>query len=111
MHAWNGANHRRMKRPARQPKSNQANLNHVAILPVSCTVKGVIARKVWLRQNAMMFSKTQIPAKASPSSQGMIFYLLCAGFVVNGIVISFIGPLLPVFIAKWGLDDSRAGLF
>ena len=59
----------------------------------------------------MMSSKTQIPAKASPSSQGVIFYLLCAGFVVNGIVISFIGPLLPVFIAKWGLDDSRAGLF
>src|SRR5207245_3516407 len=37
--------------------------------------------------------------------------LLCAGFVVNGIVISFIGPILPVFMAKWGLDDGRAGLF
>lgn len=41
----------------------------------------------------------------------MIFYLLCASFVVNGIVITFIGPILPVFIAKWNLDDSRAGLF
>ncbi len=41
----------------------------------------------------------------------MIFYLLCAGFVVNGIVISFIGPVLPMFMAKWGLNDSRAGLF
>ncbi len=59
----------------------------------------------------MMSSKTQIVEKASPSSQSMIFYLLCAGFVVNGIVISFIGPILPVFMAKWGLDDSRAGLF
>jgi fucose permease len=66
----------------------------------------------WLRQNAMMSSKTQILERAAPSSsQGAIFYLLCAGFVVNGIVISFIGPILPVFIAKWGLDDSRAGLF
>jgi fucose permease len=58
-----------------------------------------------------MSSKTQILEKASPSSQSVIFYLLCAGFVVNGIVISFIGPILPVFMAKWGLDDSRAGLF
>src|SRR5256885_2413427 len=66
---------------------------------------------MWLRQNAMMSSKTQILEKASPSSQGLIFYLLCAGFVVNGIVISFIGPILPVFMAKWALDDSRAGLF
>lgn len=59
----------------------------------------------------MMSSKTQILEKAAPSSQGVIFYLLCAGFVVNGIVISFIGPILPVFMAKWNLDDSRAGLF
>jgi fucose permease len=59
----------------------------------------------------MMSSKTQILEKAPPSSRSVIFGLLCAGFVVNGIVISFIGPILPVFMAKWGLDDSRAGLF
>jgi FHS family glucose/mannose:H+ symporter-like MFS transporter len=59
----------------------------------------------------MMSSKTQTLETASPSSQNLIFGLLCAGFVVNGIVISFIGPILPVFMAKWGLDDSRAGLF
>ena len=59
----------------------------------------------------MMSSKTQILEHASPSAQRVIFGLLCAGFVVNGIVISFIGPILPVFMAKWGLDDSRAGLF
>lgn len=47
----------------------------------------------------------------SRSSQSVIFYLLCAGFVVNGIVISLIGPILPMFMAKWGLSDSRAGLF
>lgn len=41
----------------------------------------------------------------------MIFYLLCAGFVVNGMVISLIGPILPMFMAKWGLNDSQAGLF
>jgi MFS transporter, FHS family, glucose/mannose:H+ symporter len=59
----------------------------------------------------MMSSKTQTLEIASPSSQTAIFYLLCAGFVVNGIVISFIGPILPVFMTRWALDDSHAGLF
>lgn len=59
----------------------------------------------------MMSAKTQTFEIASSSSQSVIFYLLCAGFVVNGIVISFVGPILPMFMAKWGLDDSRAGLF
>ena len=59
----------------------------------------------------MMSSKTQTLEMASPSSQTAIFYLLCAGFVVNGIVISFIGPILPMFMAKWALNDSSAGLF
>ena len=59
----------------------------------------------------MMSSKTQTVASAPPSSQSVIFYLLCAGFVINGIVISFIGPIIPMFETKFGLDDSRAGLF
>src|SRR5215472_5835146 len=59
----------------------------------------------------MMSSKTQTLDIAPASSQSLIFYLLCAGFVVNGIVISLIGPILPMFMAKWGLNDSRAGLF
>jgi fucose permease len=59
----------------------------------------------------MMSSKTQTLEIAPLSSQRVIFYLLCAGFIVNGIVISLIGPLLPMFEAKWGLNDGRAGLF
>src|SRR5215831_17587142 len=65
----------------------------------------------------MMASETQIPAPTSRqggallASQTMIFYLLCGGFVLNGIVICLIGPILPVFRAKWALDDARAGLF
>jgi fucose permease len=59
----------------------------------------------------MMSSKTQIRPDISAAPSPVIFYLLCAGFIVNGIVISFIGPLLPVFSAKWGLDDARAGYF
>jgi len=59
----------------------------------------------------MMSSKTQIEPAAQNSSRALIFYLLCFGFVLNGIIISFIGPLLPVFMAKWNLDYGRAGRF
>jgi fucose permease len=79
--------------------------------PIPFAGYGIVARNACLRQNAMMPLKTQILEKAPPSSRSLIFCLLCAGFVVNGIVISFVGPLLPVFMVKWGMDDSRAGLF
>src|SRR5690349_21145048 len=58
-----------------------------------------------------MSTPTQIAPAPRFSAQTVIFYLLCASFVVNGIIITFIGPILPVFITKWNLDDSRAGLF
>jgi fucose permease len=59
----------------------------------------------------MMPSETQtLPARGT-SAQNLIFLLLCAGFVLNGIVICLIGPLLPLFREKWALDDSHAGLF
>ena len=58
----------------------------------------------------MMPSETQTPSNRS-SAQNLIFLLLCGGFVVNGIVITFIGPMLPVLKAKWLLNDSSAGLF
>jgi fucose permease len=59
----------------------------------------------------MMPTETQILQVRQNSVQNTIFALLCGGFVVNGIVITFIAPILPIFMAKWGLDDSRAGLF
>ena len=59
----------------------------------------------------MMPTETQILQVRQNSAQNMVFALLCGGFVVNGIVITFIAPILPIFMAKWGLDDSRAGLF
>ncbi len=37
--------------------------------------------------------------------------LLFAGFVLTGIATVIIGPMLPVFIRKWSLDDGQAGLF
>src|ERR1041384_8635441 len=59
----------------------------------------------------MMPTETQILQVRQNSVQTKIFVLLCGGFVVNGIVITFIAPILPLFMAKWGLDDGRAGLF
>ena len=75
----------------------------------------LIARMVWLLQNAMMPSETQtvapsgkIPARGS---QLIIFYLFCLGFMLNGIIITFVGPMLTVLKAKWLLNDGQAGLF
>jgi len=59
----------------------------------------------------MMPSETQLLSARKASAQNLIFVLLCGGFVVNGIIITFIGPILPVFIGKWHLDDGHAGLF
>src|SRR5256885_14163520 len=36
---------------------------------------------------------------------------LFAGFVLSGIATTIVGPMLPVFIRRWTLDDSQAGLF
>ncbi len=36
--------------------------------------------------------------------------VLHAGFVVTGVVTTLIGPILPIFIARWSLSDQRAGL-
>jgi hypothetical protein len=59
----------------------------------------------------MMPSETQIQPGEESSSRNVIFCLLCLSFVLNGVIITFIGPLLTVFRIKWGLDDGRAGLF
>ncbi len=40
-----------------------------------------------------------------------LLVLLFAGFVLSGISTTIIGPLLPVFIQKWSLNDGQAGLF
>src|SRR5262249_28982292 len=59
----------------------------------------------------MMPTETQtLPLPPNPPHT-TIFARLCGGLVVNGIVITFIASILPIFMAKWGLDASRAGLF
>jgi MFS transporter, FHS family, glucose/mannose:H+ symporter len=51
----------------------------------------------------------QAAAVNEGTRQRFLFALLCAGFVLTGIEITLIGPLLPLFISRWGLNDSQAG--
>jgi FHS family glucose/mannose:H+ symporter-like MFS transporter len=49
-------------------------------------------------------------AVKGPGNRNLLI-LLFAGFVLTGVATVIIGPLLPVFIRRWSLDDSQAGLF
>jgi FHS family glucose/mannose:H+ symporter-like MFS transporter len=40
-----------------------------------------------------------------------LLVLLFAGFVLSGIATVIVGPMLPVFIRRWSLNDGQAGLF
>ena len=40
-----------------------------------------------------------------------LLVLLFAGFVLSGIATTIIGPMLPIFIRRWSLDDGQAGFF
>jgi MFS transporter, FHS family, glucose/mannose:H+ symporter len=44
-------------------------------------------------------------------SSTRLLALLFTGFVLIGIPTVIIGPILPVFISRWSLDDSQAGFF
>jgi MFS transporter, FHS family, glucose/mannose:H+ symporter len=51
-----------------------------------------------------------IPERTSGSRNGLLAVLF-VGFVLSGIATTIVGPMLPVFIRRWGLDDGQAGLF
>lgn len=50
---------------------------------------------------------------AATNTQGHrnLLVLLFAGFVLSGIATTIVGPMLPIFIKRWSLDDGQAGLF
>ena len=52
----------------------------------------------------------EIPERIA-NSRTRLMALLFVGFVLSGIATTIIGPILPVFIRKWGLDDGQAGMF
>ena len=47
----------------------------------------------------------------TPHSTKFISATLFAGFILTGMVCTILGPILPVFIARWNLTDAQAGLF
>src|SRR5579859_290080 len=54
---------------------------------------------------------TTLASPARTGSSMRLLALLFAGFVLIGIPTVIIGPILPVFISRWSLDDSQAGFF
>ncbi len=53
---------------------------------------------------------TQAIAINAAARQRYLLVLLFAGFVLTGLEITLAGPMMPQFIARWSLSDSRAGL-
>jgi fucose permease len=54
---------------------------------------------------------TTLASPAQSGSRTGLLALLFVGFVLTGIPTVIIGPILPVFISRWSLDDSQAGFF
>ncbi len=54
---------------------------------------------------------TQAIALNSIARQRYLLALLFAGFVLTGVEITLAGPMLPLFIQRWSLTDSQAGIF
>lgn len=66
-----------------------------------------------LLQNVLHMSTTTtvaVPERSTSSHTGLLAVLFL-GFVLSGIATTIVGPMLPVFIHKWRLDDGQAGLF
>src|SRR5579863_983186 len=52
----------------------------------------------------------QRQSDASPAFSSA-YIALYTGFVVAGVATTLMGPMLPVLIARWALNDQRAGIF
>jgi FHS family glucose/mannose:H+ symporter-like MFS transporter len=72
---------------------------------------GQVAPDTLLLQNGVSPMSTAIAVPSAASSQRSALTLLFAGFVLTGVATVIVGPVLPVFISRWALDDSQAGLF
>jgi FHS family glucose/mannose:H+ symporter-like MFS transporter len=51
-----------------------------------------------------------VPERTTGNRTGLLAVLFI-GFILSGIATTIVGPMLPVFIRKWSLDDGQAGLF
>ena len=54
---------------------------------------------------------TQVITLNAAARQRYLLVLLFAGFFLTGVEITVAGPMLPLFIARWSLSDSQAGIF
>src|SRR6267154_662245 len=54
---------------------------------------------------------TTLASSARTGSRTSLLALLFIGFVLTGIPTVIVGPILPVFISRWSLNDSQAGFF
>src|SRR5579872_4088 len=54
---------------------------------------------------------TSIPGAPAARSPRAFIMLASAGFVLTGVVTTFLGPILPLLAARWELSDSRSGYF
>jgi FHS family glucose/mannose:H+ symporter-like MFS transporter len=62
-------------------------------------------------QNDSLLMSEQNSAVTETGGHRNLLVLLFAGFVLSGIATVIVGPMLPVFIHRWSLNDSQAGLF
>src|SRR3984893_1218404 len=59
----------------------------------------------------MSTTTTVATPERTTNSRTALMVVLFIGFILSGIATTIVGPMLPVFIRKWGLDDGQAGLF
>src|SRR5690348_5398940 len=59
----------------------------------------------------MSTTTTVAVPERTTNNRTWLMAVLFTGFILSGIATTIIGPMLPVFIRKWGLDDGQAGLF
>ncbi|MCU1272237.1 MAG: hypothetical protein JWN74_3531 [Acidobacteriaceae bacterium] len=54
-----------------------------------------------------MASRVSVPKRVPVATNGIA--LIHVDFLLTGIVMTFIGPMLPILSARWSLTDARAG--
>lgn len=70
-----------------------------------------VAREARVLHNHGLLMTTQAIAVNAAPRQRYLFALLSVGFFLTGLEITLLGPLLPVFISRWSLNDSQAAVF
>src|SRR2546423_13107154 len=54
-----------------------------------------------------MASSVSVPKRLPVATNGIM--LIHVDFLITGIVMTFIGPMLPILAARWSLTDAQSG--